>query len=58
VGGGYGNPMERDPNLVRQDVRHEILSIAQAEDIYGVVIDALNLAVDEKATRALRDSRI
>jgi len=58
VGGGYGNPIERDPNLVRQDVRHEVLSIAQAEDIYGVVIDAANLAVDEKATRALRDSRI
>jgi N-methylhydantoinase B len=58
VGGGYGNPIERDPNLVRQDVRHEVLSIAQAEDIYGVVIDAANLAVDEKATRVLRDSRI
>jgi len=58
VGGGYGNPSERDPNLVRQDVRYEVLSIAQAEEIYGVVIDAVNLTVDEKATRALRDSRI
>jgi len=58
VGGGYGNPIERDPNLVRQDVRYEVLSIAQAEEIYGVVIDAVNLTVDEKATRALRDSRI
>jgi len=58
VGGGYGNPSERDPNLVRQDVRYEVLSIAQAEDIYGVVIDAVSLAVDEAATLELRARKI
>lgn len=54
VGGGYGNRFERNPDLVRQDVRYEYLSIAQATDLYGVVINDTNLAVDEEATLALR----
>jgi N-methylhydantoinase B len=56
VGGGYGNPLERDPDLVREDVRQEYFTIAQAADIYGVVIDPLNLVIDAQATRALRDN--
>jgi N-methylhydantoinase B len=55
-GGGIGNPLERDPDLVREDVRNELLTIAQAADIYRVIINPAKLSVDAEATRALRDS--
>jgi N-methylhydantoinase B len=58
-GGGFGNPLERDPKLVLEDVMDEWLSVAVAKKYYGVVIkvvdrDALDYRLDEKATRALR----
>lgn len=56
VGGGYGDPLERDPDLVREDVRNEYLTVSLAADIYGVVIDPVTLAVDVEATRVLRDN--
>jgi N-methylhydantoinase B len=39
VGGGYGDPLERDPRLVQEDVRDGFISLDQARDIYGVVLD-------------------
>jgi N-methylhydantoinase B len=39
-GGGYGPPRERDPELVRRDVREGKVSVARARDVYGVEIDA------------------
>jgi N-methylhydantoinase B len=36
-GGGYGNPRDRDPEAVLQDVRNEVVSREQAETVYGVV---------------------
>ncbi|GHG96139.1 hydantoinase B/oxoprolinase family protein [Pseudodonghicola xiamenensis] len=51
-GGGRGNPMEREPWRVAQDVARGHVSLASAERDYGVVIrDGL---VDEAATHALR----
>jgi N-methylhydantoinase B len=35
-GGGYGNPRERDPEFVRQDVREGKVSAEAAREIYGV----------------------
>ena len=35
-GGGYGDPRERDPELVRADVRNGLLSPQRARDVYGV----------------------
>ena len=35
-GGGYGNPRDRDPELVRADVRNGLLSPERARDVYGV----------------------
>ena len=35
-GGGLGNPRERDPALVRRDVKNGLLSAARAKEIYGV----------------------
>ncbi|RST77260.1 methylhydantoinase [Siminovitchia acidinfaciens] len=46
-GGGWGNPMERDPEAVAEDVRNELVSKKQAEEIYGVVLtESLELEVE------------
>ena len=37
--GGYGDPLERDPDAVARDVRNELVSPAAARADYGVVID-------------------
>ncbi len=42
-GGGWGDPLERDPAAVLQDVRNEFLSPAKALADYGVVIDTRRL---------------
>jgi N-methylhydantoinase B len=54
AGGGYGDPLDRDPALVRLDVWNEKLSLRVAEEVYGVVITAASLKVDAPATEALR----
>ena len=36
TGGGYGDPRERDPDLVRADLRDEIITPREAADVYGV----------------------
>ena len=38
-GGGYGNPSERDPELVKQDVRNGKVSLTSAGETYGCEID-------------------
>ena len=53
-GGGWGDPLERDPALVLRDVRNELLSVAKAEADYGVVIDAGAGTIDATATGRLR----
>lgn len=54
-GGGWGDPLERDPAAVLRDVRNEIVSPASARDEYGVVIDEEGLRIDVDATVRLRD---
>jgi N-methylhydantoinase B len=54
-GGGWGDPLERDPGRVRWDVLEEFVSKEAARDLYGVVLGD-DLSVDEGATRALRQS--
>ncbi len=53
-GGGYGDPLERDPEAVLRDVRLERYSIAQAAEMFGVVLKTDPLSVDEDATRQSR----
>ncbi len=59
-GGGWGNPLERDPEAVRRDVRDEYVSIEGARRDYGVSIcgDPINdpegLVIDLKETERLR----
>jgi N-methylhydantoinase B len=54
-GGGWGNPLERDPMMVLGDVRNEKVSRQRARDIYGVVINENPLSVDVEATKSLRE---
>jgi N-methylhydantoinase B len=53
-GGGWGDPLDRDSELVREDVRGEKLSAEYARREYGVVVDAEGLQVDWEATAELR----
>ncbi|MEC7204473.1 MAG: hydantoinase B/oxoprolinase family protein [Pseudomonadota bacterium] len=54
-GGGWGDPLDRDPDHVLRDVRDELVSITSAESDYGVIINACSMTVDEKATSSLRE---
>jgi N-methylhydantoinase B len=56
-GGGYGDPLQRDVELVQRDVLHGYVSIEGARDHYGVVIDPDSMDIDMDATRTLRQSR-
>ena len=53
-GGGWGDPMKRDPEAVRRDVIEELVSLRRARDVYGVVIHPSTGRVDMAATRKLR----
>ena len=53
-GGGWGDPLERDPAAVLKDVRNEFLSAAKAAADYGVVIDTKHWSVDAAATERRR----
>ena len=53
-GGGYGDPRERDPERVRQDVLNGYVSVEAARRDYGVAIDRYTLQIDQALTRSLR----
>jgi N-methylhydantoinase B len=66
-GGGYGNPFERDPRLVLDDVLNGYVSLGAAASDYGVVIHSTqrpdeqvsmprHFTIDLAATAALRGS--
>ena len=52
--GGWGDPLERDPALVCEDVRNELVSPEAAGRDYGVVIAGAPPIVDAAATEELR----
>ena len=54
AGGGWGNPLERDPELVLSDVINELTDRGTAEEVYGVVIDPLRQRIDVEGTQRLR----
>jgi N-methylhydantoinase B len=56
-GGGWGNPLERDPAAVLRDVVEGLLSVAAAERDYGVVIADGRLDADATARRRAPSSR-
>ena len=59
-GGGWGDPLARDPQSVRLDVAQRIVSLESAERDHGVVLTKVDdlervYEVDEKATEKLRE---
>lgn len=55
-GGGFGNPLDRDPAKVREDVLDGYVTPEGAEREYGVVLHE-DATVDEAATEGLRAQR-
>jgi N-methylhydantoinase B len=54
-GGGYGDPLKRDPELVLRDVRLGYYTAEQAAEMFGVVVAANS--IDREATRELRATK-
>ena len=56
-GAGYGDPLDRDPELVKLRVREGWVSLQRARDVYGVVLDTSSeqYIVDYQATAKLRE---
>ena len=55
-GGGYENPLEREPERVERDVIEGYVGLEKAREDYGVVIHPKTLTLDEEETGKLRDS--
>jgi acetophenone carboxylase len=61
-GAGYGDPLDRSPELVMKDLKDQIISDWSAENVYKVTYDRETLKIDqegtEKAKQAERQARI
>ncbi|ATY86256.1 acetone carboxylase subunit alpha [Kyrpidia spormannii] len=55
AGGGYGDVLERDPELVMKDLEEGLISVEVARDIYRVVYDPDTLVLDREATERARE---
>ena len=55
-GGGWGDPLARDPQAVRHDVMEELVSAKSALEDYGVVLRD-DLTLDDAATAKRRSTR-
>jgi N-methylhydantoinase B len=53
-GGGYGNPLERDPEMVVSDVMEGYVGIESARNDYGVAINGATFEIDWDETNKLR----
>ena len=56
-GGGWGDPFDRDPELVLQDLKNEKITVEYAAREHGVVVDRETLHIDQAATARLRKAR-
>jgi N-methylhydantoinase B len=57
AGGGWGDPLERDPQSVLDDWLDDLVSLEAARRDYGVVIEPATAAIDVEATAAERARR-
>jgi N-methylhydantoinase B len=60
-GGGYGNPLDREPGSVLEEVIDGFMTREKAREVYGVVIEVVDadvhdFRIDDQATRELRES--
>ncbi|HVB89007.1 MAG TPA: hydantoinase B/oxoprolinase family protein [Beijerinckiaceae bacterium] len=59
-GGGWGDPLERDPQAVRRDVEEGYVSRQRAHEVYGVVLsdgDEIDAAATERRRAELKGRR-
>lgn len=56
-GGGWGDALTRDPERVQRDVKNGYVSVEDAQNIYGVVIDPTTLEIDRQRTQELRERK-
>jgi N-methylhydantoinase B len=54
TGGGWGDPFDREPERVREDVLDGYVTVATARAEYGVAFDPATLALDAAETARLR----
>jgi len=57
-GGGWGDPLERDPERVRTDVARGFITAPGAFEDYGVALDPSTLDLDKTATAEERRRRV
>jgi N-methylhydantoinase B len=59
-GGGWGDPLDRDPLLVWGDVDAQVISERVAADVYGVIMarEGPHIAATQAQRRAIREARI
>lgn len=57
-GGGWGDPLKRDPYLVLRDYKDSLISAEMAKEIYGVVIDAQKLEVKSEEKKPKRKNHL
>jgi len=56
-GGGWGDALTWDPERVQRDVKNGYVSVEDAQNIYGVVIDPITLEINRKRTQELRERK-
>jgi N-methylhydantoinase B len=60
-GGGYGDPLRRDPELVARDVRRRLCTVDEANRAYGVIISSdgtADTSATETRRKEVRDARL
>ena len=57
-GGGFGDPLERGPDKVADDVKNGYVSASEALRTYGVVVDTVSVTADPVATNAARTAQM
>ncbi len=55
-GAGYGDPLDRDPELIIQDLKDQMISDWSAEKVYKIVYDPKTLKVDAEGTKKSRQA--
>jgi N-methylhydantoinase B len=54
-GGGWGDPLEREPKLVLEDYKNDLITLDIAANIYGVIIDPINNEINWEKTKEQRE---
>jgi N-methylhydantoinase B/oxoprolinase/acetone carboxylase alpha subunit len=55
AGGGYADPLDREPEAVLKDVKINAISFETAEKVYGVIINQTEMAIDFESTQKHKD---